>query len=82
MSASSEKEQKWRESLAILGTYHKYALINTDIRAIKLNISRVLPSLDYEDEWRNTDLVGSLKTFSTGDPLINLLTDILSEGDP
>lgn len=62
--------------------YGKNGWINTEIRAVKLNISRVLPIIMEENNHKIMTLLKSLNKFRTGGPAGILITEVPSPNGP
>lgn len=60
----------------------KQVWVDTGNRVVKLNISRVLPSIVDDDERDIMKLLKSLITFSTGDPPAIMATGYILDADP
>lgn len=82
MSAYSEKKRRCVPLLTGLGVNREEVSINTETRDVKLDIARVLPTVDDDHEPEIMNVLSTNQQFKTGGPPESVLFEDIGKGDP
>lgn len=82
LSVYNEKEKKWLSDFTVVEKDGKQVSIKTGDRVVKVNISRLIPSIKIDYKEDIITILNFLWPFSTIESPEIMLTEFLSDKDP